>query len=199
MATKREIQLATLLLKERLERLTGKKVVFKEIAYTKSQIDKMAEEEEPFIIKWFNNLPLKEKREITDRIGLKDFSFEDLNDSEKGNARYRYHCYKKNEEKKQIKVKPFDQVNKGDEVIDFEGDKGVVLEKGIGIKDYNSKLKKYDDSGTMEATLQGIISGDDVGEGEYNINTIKLIAMKLRGNTYVYIYGIYEEAYVLDV
>ncbi len=32
MATKREKQLATILLKERLERLTGKKVVFKESA-----------------------------------------------------------------------------------------------------------------------------------------------------------------------
>jgi hypothetical protein len=34
MATKKEKQLATILLKERIERLTGKKVIFKEGVYT---------------------------------------------------------------------------------------------------------------------------------------------------------------------
>lgn len=97
-----------------------------------------------------------------------------------------------------VKVKSFNDVQKGDIGEDYSDDEVRIIAKGKGINDYNKILKRYDESGAMEEFFYDLEENpialdwiDDSGnEGGYNVEDVEMVAVKFQdGSTAVYTYG----------
>jgi hypothetical protein len=95
--------------------------------------------------------------------------------------------HESNDLNESVKFKNFKDVIVGSEGEDYAHLPGIVVAKGVGEKDYKSKLKKYDESGSMSEIFD---SPEDFDYTENKLKNIELVAVKLDSYGYaVYVYG----------
>lgn len=83
-------------------------------------------------------------------------------------------------------IKSFERVRVGEWGVDYSGERGRVLGKGIGRKDWE-ELKKWDSSGAMDDFVSNL---ELYGYTEEDLKDLEMVAVRDEdGDTLVYIYG----------
>lgn len=85
------------------------------------------------------------------------------------------------------KYKDFKDVKSGDKGEDYIGEPGTVLGTAVGEKGYKSKLKKWDESGSMSDVFD---SPDDYDYTKEDLDSLEMIAIRDdSGESSVFTYG----------